>query len=226
MVGTSFDKLKELLEKSKTPVIDNVVKKEEEKFDQLNFYLSKEKKIFDELAKQISVVGKSQSIISCDSSNNQDLLIGLIKFAFYEKKIPILVLTSTNYKQILKIFLENKVDPKSVFIIDTVSKNISKVTETENIFFIDSLRNLTQLQIKLLKLFEKQKSKENDLFFIFDSVDVLSLYHEDQVLFKFVYSLTKLLHKYSVPGFFLSSNKVLLPKLTQFFDDFIELDKM
>ena len=90
---------------------------------------------------------------------------------------------------------------------------------------IDSLRNLTQLQIKLVKLIEGKNSSDQECVVVFDSLDVFSLYHDDQIILKFVYSMTKLLHKHSVSGFFLSSKNPFLPKLVQFFDDFVELKK-
>lgn len=197
----------------------------QDKFDEINFFLSKEKKIIDELEKQISFSKNTQTIIGCDSVNNKDVSLALIKFILNSNKTPIFILTTTNYNQFLSYLSENKIDSDKIFLIDTISKSISRVANTSNIFFVDSLRNLTQLQIKLVKLIEGKNSSDQECVVVFDSLDVFSLYHDDQIILKFVYSMTKLLHKHSVSGFFLSSKNPFLPKLVQFFDDFVELKK-
>jgi hypothetical protein len=225
MYDSSLEKLKKLLQEKKVSPSIEGIKKEEDKFDEINFFLSKEKKITDELTKQINLSSKAQTIIGCDSSNNLDVSMGVINFILNSNKTPVFVLTTTNYNQFLNYLSEKKIDSKKLFLVDTVSKNISKVSESENLFFVDSLRNLTQLQIKLINIINDSCVSEKECVIVFDSMDVLSLYHDDSIILKFVYSITKLFHKYSVSGIFLSSKSPFLPKLVQFFDDFVELKK-
>lgn len=108
------------------------------------------------MEKQISFSKNTQTIIGCDSVNNKDVSLALIKFILNSNKTPIFILTTTNYNQFLSYLSENKIDSDKIFLIDTISKSISRVANTSNIFFVDSLRNLTQLQIKLVKLIEEK----------------------------------------------------------------------
>ncbi|HNV01132.1 MAG TPA: hypothetical protein PKK60_01750 [archaeon] len=226
MYDSSLDKLKKILEQKTATSEGFDLKSQEKRFDELNFLLSKEKKVVDELKKQINFSNVSQVLLGCDALNNKDVYLSLIKFAIESKKIPIFVLTTTNYNQFFSYLSENQIDSNKILVIDTVSKNISKINETDYLFFVDSLRNLTQLQIKIIKIFEISKLNVSDFVLIFDSVDVLSLYHDEQIILKFVYSLTKILHKNSVFGVFLSSNRLFSPRLAQFFDDFVEIKKI
>ncbi len=210
--GINFEKNNVMLE----------LKKEVSKFDELQSLLSKEKRLLLEIKKQIPVFSLGQTMINCDPVNNHDFLIAISKFAIENKKTPVIVLTSTNYKTLQKFFNESKLPFKDFFVIDTVSKSISLVNDSENIFFVDSLRNLTQLQIKLVKLL----IKKNDLVLIFDSINVLGLYHSDRIIYKFIYSLTKIVHKYKTSSFFIVNKKSLVQKIGQFCDNIIEIGKI
>jgi hypothetical protein len=222
MQESSFERLKKLLDTSYPLKKDSPseVKKQADKFESLQEMLSHDRHVYDSLKKQISSIDHFQVLISSKASENKSVLCALVKIVLESKRTPVVVLTSSNYISIRKLFEENKIDSSLVVIMDTVSKNISSVKDEKNLLFVDSLRNLTQIQIKSVKEIENRR----DCCFIFESVDVLSLYHDEQVLLKFVYSFTKLLHKYSSPSFFIANKRSFLPKLAQFFDDFFEAE--
>ncbi len=223
MEESSFDKLRALLRKE--PVVKEVAKKvtvQEDKFSEIESLLSKESRVLSEINKQIMSFGFLQILFSNDSSDTKEVLIALVKKCFVEKKTPVLVLFSTNYKSMLDLLNESKINSEQIIIIDTVSKNISRVKESRNLLFVDSLRNLTQLEIKSVNIIGAVK----DPCFIFDSMSVLDLFHKEDVILKFFYSFTKLLHRKSVPGVYLISKKKALPKVMQFFDDFVEMEKI
>lgn len=201
----------------KTSVLDEV-----NKFDEINSLLSKENRISTELKTQMGFVDDGQVLIYCDPLNNHNVLISTIKSVVENKKKPIIVLTSMNYKTALKLIDESKLSGRDFFLIDTISKNIINVSNEKNLKFVDSLRNLTQMQIFILKLIESEK----DLVLIFDSLDVLGLYHNEKIIFKFIYSLTRLCHKNKLSGYYITSKKTLVPKLSQFFDNLAELEKI
>lgn len=220
MEETSFEKLKSLLATS--PVIPDVgtkLKQSEDNFDEIESFLSKENQLFSEVNKQLGKFNTSQILVSIESSLEKDLLLALVKKCHAENKMPVVVLFSITYKSLFDALLEAKIDTSKVIVIDTVSKSISKVVENKNLFFVDSLRNLTQLQIKSVNLIDNRK----DLCFIFDSICILDLYHKEDVILKFIYSMTKLLHKKRVPGVYLVCKTKSVPKVMQFFDDFVEI---
>jgi hypothetical protein len=196
-------------------------KKEDPKFDEIQHLLSRENNVEVELNRSISSF-EGQNIISCDSSNTKEIIVSLAKKILSYGKSPVLVLTSVNYAVMQKLLEEKDISQRDVFIMDTVTKNIFNEKDTKQIKFIDSLRNLTQLQIKMLKLIEAN----SNLIFVFDSLNVLELYHDEKIIFKFVYSLVKLLRRKQLPGFYLVHKSKSVPKLTQFFDDLIEIKRV
>jgi len=151
-----------------------------------------------------------------------DIISSLIKVLLDSALTPAIILTSSNYKSVISFLEESKINSSQVILIDTVSKAISRVSDKENIYFLDSLRNLTQIQIKLVNLL---KSKKN-VCFIFDSLNVLELYHSDDVLMKFIYSSTKILHKYGANGYYIINSIKILPKIAQSFDNIFKLEKV
>ncbi|MDD4251339.1 MAG: hypothetical protein PHX27_04075 [Candidatus ainarchaeum sp.] len=197
------------------------LKNETTKFDELQRILSKENRVVVELNQKLPDLISGQILINCDPVNNHDFLIGISKVIIKSNLTPLIILTSTNYKTIMGLLNVNKIDLDKVFLVDTVSKNISIVKESDKLFFVDSLRNLTQLQIKLFKLINSNK-----VVFVFDSIDVLNLYHSEKTIFKFVYSLAKLMRKFKTNGFYIVNNKSLIQKVGQFCDDIIEIGKI
>jgi len=193
-----------------------------DKFEELQSLLSPAQTLLREIKRQMGGAFSGQNIILCDPSNTKEVMIALIKFALDNGKAPVLVLTAMNYKIVLGLIGDAKINEKKVSIIDTVSKGIAKVQATDRILFVDSIRNLTQMEIKVFNFIEKDPNS----CFIFDSLDVMQLYHDDEVIGKFVYALTKLLHKHKRVGVYLLNRKSLLSKLNQFVDSSVELKKM
>jgi len=210
-------KFEELL--SDKQKISQSVSKQEAKFDAFSSLAGPSRVLFD-LRTKLPFTFKGQALVSCDSSNSKDVLVGLAKFIIQSNQKPVFVLMNYNYKTIQEALKENDIE-SGYIIIDTVAKGISQVSDKEDLFFVDSLRNLTQIQIKVINVLEWNK----EIAFVFDSLGVLNLYHEEDVVFKFIYSLTKILHKENANGFYISSKKGLAPKLSQFFDESIELKK-
>jgi hypothetical protein len=206
--------------------ISNQIESESEKFDNLEMLLSKERKISFELKKQISSCGKDQILISCDASNNHAVLVALVKKVISAGKKPIVVLTSINFKTANELFLEAKLNPSEVFLLDTISKNLINILENKNLKFADSLRNLTQIQIKILDFIESINTLNQEVVLIFDSINILELYHEEKIIYKFIYAITKMLHKNKLAGVFILSKKELTPNLGQFFDNIVEIEKV
>jgi hypothetical protein len=215
-----ISKIEEML--SSKDKVKQELKKESEKFDDLQSVLSKENKIATELKRQIIKCDDGQVLIKCDSSNNHDVFLSIIKCVLEHGKKPVAILSSMNYKTARKLIENSDIETEKIALIDTITKNILDIEEEKGVVFVDSLRNLTQLQIKLIKFIEK----ENDLVFVFDSINVLELYHKETILFKFIYSLTKLLHKNKINGYYILGKKSLAPKISQFFDNVVEIKKV
>jgi len=161
-----------------------------------------------------------QAIFFCDASNTKAVLTSLAKFCAQSGFTPALVLFGSNYKAVSKR-MESDGFSGDFLVIDCVSKGIARVKETERVFFVDSLRDLTQLQIKILNIIKGNPK----VAFVFDSLLALQLYHEEDVVLKFIYSLTKLLRSKGIAGYFIASSRKTVQKLPQFFDEAVELKK-
>jgi len=193
--------------------------KQSAKFDAFKSILGADR-IVTEIKAKLPLSYKGEVLFTCDPSNSKEVLIALAKYAKQGGGVPVLVLMNYNYKTIVSELAENGIRD-GYYIIDTVTKSIASVEDEGDVIFVDSLRNLTQLQIRVLNVIEK----DSNTVFVFDSLPMLELYHEWGVVFKFVYSMTKLLHKNNSTGLFISGKKDFSLRLGQFFDESIELKK-
>jgi len=222
---TSDEKLdKEMLKIEKILGVSEeafALKNENNKFAELASLLSPAQGLSRDIKRQIGGAFSGQNLVSFDSSNSREVILALVKLAIENKKKPVLVLTALNYKSAREILAAAAIPPESVVIIDTVSKNIKAVKDGAGVFFIDSLRDLTQIEIRVVNIL----SKEKNTAFIFDSLDTLAFYHEDKVIYKYAYSLTKILRKSPAPAFYLLNKKSLVSQLGQFFDNSVVLSK-
>jgi KaiC/GvpD/RAD55 family RecA-like ATPase len=150
-----------------------------------------------------------------------DALIVLAKRAVSAGKVPAIVLTTSNYRAMLGALSEAGIDAGRVLIIDCVTKNISDESDRENVVFVDSLEDFPQLEISLIKLFESSRN----FVLIFDSLDILRLYHRNEAISKIIHSITKVLRKSSATGYYLFGSGLLTKQLSQFFDYYVEIGK-
>lgn len=204
---------------SKKNIFSTHLTTQEAKYDAFKALFGNEK-VLSDIKSKIPLGFKDQAIIECDSLNLMDVFIASVKFSIQSGFTPVLVLFMNNYFTVGKYLEEEGIKDKCV-IIDAVSRSISPVVEGEKLFFADSLRNLTQIQIKILKTI---RSKEN-FSLVFDSISVLNYYHTEEIVFKFVYSLSKLVRRNSSVGFYINTDPQLSQKLGQFFDEQIILKK-
>jgi len=188
------------------------------KFDAFNAILGTERVLTD-IKSKVPLSFRGESIVECDPSNASEVVSALVKLVLEMGMEPVVVLMNLTYKSVASSLKSSGLEDK-VIIIDTVSKTISHVEDSERLFFVDSPRNLTQLQIKMINIMDSTKNP----CFIFDSLGILSLYHDEDIVLKFVFSLTKLFHKRGASGFFVSAGKTNT-KLVQFFDEEVKVKK-
>ncbi len=188
-------------------------------FDAFTALLGQERMLTEIKSKLASGV-RGQTLVFCDPSNSKEAVLALCRFVSQSGHIPAVVLLNNTYSSFSREMSASKFSGE-YYIIDAVSNSISKTDELEKIFFVDSLRNLTQMEIKINKLIDLNSG----VIFIFDSLWILSLYHDEDILLKFIYSVTKILRKRGVNSFFFLSNKKGSQKINQFFDETIELKR-
>ncbi|MEI7961929.1 MAG: hypothetical protein WCI04_06355 [archaeon] len=182
--------------------------------------LAGSEKVLVEIKSKIPFSFSGTALFVCDASNSKDVLLALTKFCSLAGFTPVLVLFGSNFSTISKSVRDSGFLGRFL-ILDCVSKSIAQVNESDNVIFVDSMRNLTQMQIKVLNIIEKNPK----CAFIFDSLQVLSLYHSEDVVLKFVYSISKLFRTKNTPAHFITNQKKSMLKFSQFFDESIELKK-
>jgi hypothetical protein len=213
----NFEELQKLLSNQRK--ISEEINKQLVKFEELQAVLSEQSKISNEIDKTISKERVFQAMIKTSPEKIRGVLITLVKKIIVQNKTPIIVLTTFNSKSMNKLLVGAGIDLDKIKLIDCVTRNVLNAKNTKQIQYVDSLRNLTQLQIKIIKLFEKDKNS----VFVFDSLDVLSLYHKNESIFKFAHAATKILRQRNLRGYFIFTDLQLIKKLSQFFDNIIEI---
>jgi archaellum biogenesis ATPase FlaH len=92
-------------------------------------------------------------------------------------------------KSVLKVIKRNSLDEKKFRIIDGVTKKIfPTIEDDETTIYLDSTTAITQMLLKISMLLKKE---EIDLF-IFDSLSVLLIYLQENVVLNFIQDITSL----------------------------------
>ncbi|MDD3159802.1 MAG: hypothetical protein PHQ98_02445 [Candidatus ainarchaeum sp.] len=203
--------------------IFNLIKNEVDEFDQISYLLSNEKKIANELKNELNFITDNQVLIqNILSELNFETIIALIREIDKANFNPIIVLTKDPYVSFKRKIQNTKINIENITFIDTISKSFMKNNIEKNVYYVDSLQNLTQLQIVCTKIInENQKSQ-----FIFDSIDVLELFHSDEIIIKFFYSFTRLMNSKNKNCYYLLNNHKLVSKINQFFDKLTVIEKI
>ncbi|MCL4372662.1 hypothetical protein M1384_01205 [Candidatus Parvarchaeota archaeon] len=119
----------------------------------------------------------------------EDYLAETIKILKGVSKDYVVIYVTTNklYSGLKEVFLKNGINIKNIFFIDCVSKNVDKnvkAKEDENVVFLDSASNLTNISIAII---ESIKVTGNKKILFLDSLSTLALFNDVKVLQKFSY---------------------------------------
>lgn len=96
----------------------------------------------------------------------------------------IYVTTNKTYDSVIKICQKNKIDPKTIFFIDCISKQvgIDKNKEPENCLFLESPQSLTSIGIAISQ--SVNYFKKSTVLFL-DSLSTLLIYNDAATIYKF-----------------------------------------
>jgi len=189
------------------------------KFEELQELLSSDQALLREAKRQLGGEHKGQAIATFDPALHKESIAALVRIAIESGSTPAIILTTLNYKTFYRLMQEKGIDYERLVVVDTISKNVSKPIEAPNLFFLDSLRDLTQIQIKIVNIMDEYK----DVCFVLDSLDAMELYHEDKIIYKFIYSLSKLIRRRKMSAFYMLNKKTLASQLAQFVDSQMSL---
>lgn len=138
----------------------------------------------------------------------------------------IYVTVNKPYTTITNLLNEKNIDPSRIFFIDAISKDRdTEIDEQDNVMFVESPQNLTDISIVLTEAVETMPDTEKFVFF--DSMSILTIYNDNKTVTKFAHYLTGKMRKWNVAGVIISvedeMNDELISHLTQFCDNVIEV---
>jgi hypothetical protein len=215
------EKITEKKNNEKEKII-KMIKKEVDEYDQISYLLSEEKNISNELKKELTFKKDGQTLIRNKNPElHQDTIIAIIREINKNQKKPVLILTKDSHQSIIKKLNKKNVLTEEIIFLDTISKSYMGNTIQKNVYYLDSLENLTQLQIMINKITDANK----EITFIFDTIDILELFHNEKIITKFFYSFTRLMNIKNKDCYYLISKETIMPKISQFFDKLITLEK-
>lgn len=142
--------------------------------------------------------------------------------------LPGIYLTVNKPYGVMREYLEGvDVDTSRIFFIDAVSQEAgidTAATDEDNVMFLESPRHLTDISIVLG---EANKQFDGKKFVFFDSMSILSIYNDPEMVSKFAHYLTGKLRSWDVVGIIISvhddMDDRLLTRLHQFCDTRIDL---
>ncbi len=131
-----------------------------------------------------------------------------------------------SYEFLEETLRKEKIDTEKIFFIDAISKGTGKVTHfKENVQFVESPRNLTELSVALQDSYEKLQEKPK--FLVFDSISTLLIYNDISSVERFIHLVIGKLREWKIKGVLLmvksEEHKGVVNSLSQFCDRILEI---
>jgi len=152
----------------------------------------------------------------------------LLKYMVTEKNLQGIYITINKpYKSILEQLKKDKIDPKKIFFIDAITQTAGGTPEkTDEVLYMASPQNLTDMGIALEQALQSIQAKEKFLFL--DSLNTLLIYNSADTVASFTHFLTGKIRVMGLKGVFISLKKdtdhQLIEMLSQFGDKIIYLN--
>jgi KaiC/GvpD/RAD55 family RecA-like ATPase len=178
--------------------------------------LSNFKKLGDNLA--ILVIAGGQNL----EDNNTDILKQLMGG---KGKSCLYVTINQPYNRMVKLLQKKGIDTKKVYFIDCITKESGgKKVENDNVFYLNSPSNLTDLNISLN---EGINSIDGEKILFFDALSTLIIYNKPGPFAKFTHSVMTKVKSLGITSIFVvvkgEIDKDTLTQIEQFSDSVINL---
>lgn len=180
-----------------------------------NMSLSNFRKLGDNIA--VLVIAGGENL----EDNNTDILKELMK----KGKSCLYVTINQPYNRMLKLLQKKGIDTDKVFFIDCITKESGgKEVENDNVFYLDSPSNLTDLNISLN---EGIDSIDGEKIIFFDALSTLIIYNKPGPFAKFTHSVMTKVKSLGIMSLFVvvkgEIDKDTLTQIEQFSDSVINL---
>jgi hypothetical protein len=114
-----------------------------------------------------------------------------VKLLSKNNRSGIIISANRPYSNLLNIYKKNDINPKKLFILDCISKNLNGHNhKSKNVVFIENLSSLTDISLSLSEQIDKMNGNR---FIFFDSITTMLIHNKPYVFARFVHSiLTKM----------------------------------
>jgi hypothetical protein len=134
----------------------------------------------------------------------------------------LVITTNFPYSVLLKLYLENGIDPATVSFIDTVTRSsIGNVDNTPGLVrYVNNPANLTDMGIAVTEMLKELSGKK--VCILYDSVSTMLIYLSSPNISKFIHFVTNKLRLMNISGIFLAAEKGLDPQLLSQLTTFVD----
>lgn len=168
------------------------------------------------------------TLLKTSSEEYQRVNMATMKSLVTDYDLPgVYVTVNKPYATITNVLEENGIDRSRIFFIDAISEDLDedKPSQQDNVIFIDSPQNLTDISITISKAIETMP--EGKKFLFFDSMSILTIYNDNDAVNRFAHDLTGDIRTWNVAGVIISvedeMDDDIVSHLIQFCDNTIEV---
>lgn len=161
------------------------------------------------------------ALATVDSRDYQRTNLKIIRHLTEDQNIPgVYVTLNRPYESMIQVLKNNRIDTKMIIFIDAVTKIVGgNVKKRRNCLFIGSPEKLSDISIAMD---QAVRSLPEEKFVFFDSLSILLLYNNPQMVAKFIHFLSGKMRVWHVRGIIISLRKKedqeLIKELMQFCD--------
>lgn len=165
-------------------------------------------------------------LVTVSASNYQKSNLEILKLLVTEQKTPgVYVTLNKPFDVMQRLLKQNKIDPRLIIFIDTVTNVPESKKRQKNCLFIGSPEKLSDISVAMDQAVKALPTKEKFIFF--DSINTLQLFNKPATVARFIYFLAGKIREWKIKGIIISikksSDENLINELAQFCDKQIDL---
>ena len=141
--------------------------------------------------------------IVVESDTYADTIAGILNHLVNKKKIPGVYISLNRPFDVVKKKLEKTIDIRWLIFIDGITNLTGiKPQKKDGCLFLSSLTNLTDIGITIDQAIDAINSDR--IFILMDSLSTMSVYNDDDVVFKFMHYLVSRIRLKGISGVFIA----------------------
>jgi len=164
-------------------------------------------------------------LVVAPAENLEDNTTDILKEVLKKGVSCLYIAVNQPYKRMLQLLEKKGIDTKKVFFIDCITKESGgKPVENDNVYYISSASNLTELDISIKEGLESIDGKK---IMFFDALSTMLIYSRPGPFAKFAHSVMTKIKSMGIRGIFIAVEgeieEEMLSKMEQFSDTTISL---